>query len=460
MLSLMQEYHMIPRGSRVLCALSGGADSAYLFYRLYHLQSVLDFTLCAAHFNHQLRGAESQRDADFVQDFVAQWGKAQVVDGNSYPAVELVTGSADVQAVAQENKQSIELTARQLRYGFLEETAQKLNCDRIATAHHADDNLETVLLRLTRGTGLHGLAGIPPVRGKIIRPLLTTPRSEIEGQIKLHNIPFVVDSSNQCLDYSRNKIRHQVLPVLQSLNPQVVTTSAESIAHLRADDDYLRQLAEEALGVFHTVDNYVENSAEAFLSQPKPVAYAMVRLLLEALGLFQFSTKHLDAVVKLCYSAKPSAWVSLPDGLVARRVYDRLVLERPTVRPMLETVHLDPSCDQQVTAVGWNLHIYPSICPKQPKKNCFYLDVAQIQGDLHLRPRQTGDSITLNNQPTKTLKKLFIDRKIPRLERDSIPVLADEAGVLWVAGIGAHQPRVAEVGRGCLVVEVLDCTSE
>lgn len=454
MLSLIQQYDMIPKGSRVLCALSGGLDSVYLFYRLYHLQSILDFTLCAAHFNHQLRGEESQRDEAFVRSFVEKYGGNQRVNGISYPPIPLVVGGADVATEAKGFKQGIEETARQLRYQFLEETAQKLDCNRIATAHHADDNLETVLLHLVRGTGLQGLAGISPLRGKLMRPLLTTTRKFIESQVHLYDLPYVEDSSNTCLDYSRNKLRHQVIPILAEINPQIVTTSVENIEHLRQDNRYLRQIAREKLMVIHNVENYVEMWATQLGCQSDPIAHTMARLLLEDMGVHQFSSNHLKSLVQLCRSEKPSASVNLPQGLMARRVYDKLILEQSQEQVPPSPVEIEIDRPQLCQFGDWSCEIYPVTMPPQPETGFLYLALDQVTAPILLRTRQTGDQLALAGRPNRSLKKLLIDRKIPRVERDFLPVLADQKGVLCVGGLGVQSCCIAQPGQRALAVSL------
>ena len=216
--ALTTEYDMLPRGGKVLCALSGGSDSMCLLHLLSAMAEEGGFTLCAAHYNHHLRGAESDGDAAFV----ARWCEEH--------HIPYALGEGDVAAEAAKRNQGLEETARQLRYAFLTETAEALGCSRIATAHNADDNLETLLLHLTRGAGLHGLAGIPPRRGELVRPLLTTPRADIEAYLEAHHIPHVEDSTNTDTKYARNKLRSQVIPVLRELNPKLTQRSAETMS--------------------------------------------------------------------------------------------------------------------------------------------------------------------------------------------------------------------------------------
>ena len=210
--ALIETYGMIPPGSTVLCACSGGADSVYLLHRLYLLRERMGFRLAAAHYNHQLRGEESRRDEAFVRRFVAQWCGPAQVDGHELPGVPLYVGRGDVAAQAGELGRGLEETAREMRYAFLRETAAELGGALIATAHTADDNGETILLHLLRGSGLRGLTGIRPVGEGLIRPMLTTTRAQVEEYLCLYGLPHVEDSSNRDESFSRNRLRWQVVP--------------------------------------------------------------------------------------------------------------------------------------------------------------------------------------------------------------------------------------------------------
>ena len=202
--ALIREHGMLPRGCTVLCAVSGGADSVCLLDLVRRLG---DVTVLCAHFDHGIRGAESARDAAFVEALCKDWG------------VPFFPGRGDVPAYAAANGLSIETAAREMRYAFLERTAKEQGADVIATAHNLNDNAETILFRMARGTGLRGLTGIPARRGEIVRPLLQTPRRDIEEYLTAHGIPHVEDSTNAETDAARNRIRLDVLPRLESIHP-------------------------------------------------------------------------------------------------------------------------------------------------------------------------------------------------------------------------------------------------
>ncbi len=228
---VIEKYKMLPAHSRVLCAVSGGADSIYLLHYMLSLAEEKELDIFAAHYNHLLRGEESDRDAAFTEESCARLG------------VPLVTGSGDVQRFAREKHCGLEEAARTLRYRFLEETADRMKCDRIATAHNGDDNAETMLMNLCRGAGITGLSGIPPVRGRLIRPLLQISRREIEAYLCEHGISYVVDSSNLDDAYTRNRFRKLLHEFLIRENPSFLEATARTAELLRMDNEYLERLA-------------------------------------------------------------------------------------------------------------------------------------------------------------------------------------------------------------------------
>lgn len=398
---------LIPSGSRVLCAVSGGADSICLLHLLSQRE---DVSLTAAHFNHQLRGAESDRDEAFVRDLCRGWG------------IPLTVGRGDVRAWATREKCSLEEAGRTLRYTFLFRAAEAEDCSLVATAHNAEDNAETLLLHLLRGSGLAGIAGITPQTHNLVRPLLTTSRREIEAYLAGHHIPHMEDSTNADDAYTRNRVRHQLIPLLEEMNPGFVRRLTAAIPRLRADNDYLNDLAWQLFRNAGRREEDLVIPASLISEAPGPIASRAVRFLLAeaAEGDWDCSAAHIEAVLSLCRGAVPSARVSLPRQLIARREYDSLVLTHEPEPLPLEPMVLREG-DNPVPGTGWTVRLTGPPWP-----------------GLSVRPRQTGDELTLPNGHKKTLKKLFIDQKIPRLERDCTPVVADDRGVIAVAGLGPN----------------------
>lgn len=438
--ALAMEYDMLPRGERVLCAVSGGADSMCLLHLLLSLAPEGGFQVAAAHFDHRLRGDESAGDADFVARWCSEHG------------VPCAVGGGDVAAEAKRLSLGVEETARRLRYAFLRESAERLGCSRIATAHSADDNAETLLLHLARGTGLQGLAGIPPRRGEIVRPLLTCTRAEILAYLDEHRIPHREDASNADEAYSRNKLRARVIPVLRELNPRFTESVSETVRYLRADNDYLNAQAQRACLEARWAEEDLVIRAAVIADLPAAVAPRAVRRLLEMTGdgNTDCTAAHLNAVVELARGDDPSAMVCLPGGRLVQRVYRELLFTTRSDTPAaFACVPVALDGETPVPGGSWSLCCRAGRCPEGAEQSRGHFWVARDRcGRLVLRPRQTGDSISLPGRGgTKTLKKLFIDEKIPRREREQIPVLADEAGVVAVAGFGPDRGRLAAPGE-------------
>lgn len=444
LLELCRRYDMLPAGAAVLCAVSGGADSMCLLHRLSKLAPTEGFSVVCAHFDHRLRGEESKRDAEFVQAWCARHG------------IPFFCGNADVAAEAAQRGRGIEETARTLRYEFLERTARQLGAARIATAHTANDNAETVLLHLVRGAGLSGLTGIPPRRGDIVRPLLTTTRAEVEAYCARHGVDYMQDSTNADERYTRNFLRRQVMPLLEQMNPQAVENLSAAAGRLRADDRLLTTMAADAALQAEETPEGLSVPARTLNDLPRPLAVRAARQLMERAGGGQNCTQaHLDAVLRLALSGDPSGQIDLPD-LTVRRVYDRLVLH-----PAAEPAPVPPVTPVQEGArtaygdTGWSVTCRRTVCPEKnfKKPDTFFVSGDKISGILVLRPRRIGDCIKLPERGTKTLKKLLIDEKIPSALRERIPVLADDAGVVAVAGFGPDAARLAQPDEPALEIK-------
>ncbi|MBO6014303.1 MAG: tRNA lysidine(34) synthetase TilS [Oscillospiraceae bacterium] len=307
---LIARYDMFPKRSRVLCAVSGGADSMALLHWMKQNEEKLQLTVLAAHFEHGIRGEESMRDQCFVERFCRD------------RHIPLITGCGKVPAYASENGLGLEEAARNLRYAFLERTAAEERCDRIATAHNADDNTETVLLNLIRGAGAAGLCGIPPVRGIIVRPLLSTTREEIECYLEENGVPHVEDSSNESDACSRNLLRHHVMPVLKEINPAVERAVLRSGELLRDDAEYLEDLAETFISGFFDGNSV---PAKKLAALPGAVQSRVIRRLCpERLG-----TVHTRDIMKLATGTE-LAYLDVP-GARIRRQKGRIYFTDPPV---------------------------------------------------------------------------------------------------------------------------------
>lgn len=448
---LIRDYRLIPPGSTVLCAVSGGADSVYLLHRLYTLRRELDFTLVAAHYDHRLRGNESTQDAKFVEEFVRLCCPAERMytpqgPGKELPGVELITGVGDVAGEAARLRQGLEETARQMRYAFLQEAAKQAGAHLIATAHNASDNAETVLLHLGRGSGLRGLAGMPPKRGNLIRPLLTTSREEIENYLRYRGLPWREDATNRDDAYARNRLRHQVLPVLEDLFPGFLSRMNQTCAHLRQDEEYLSSLAARAIEPARWEGDDLVLPASALADQPESVAIRGARMLIGSMraGNDNCAAPHLEGLLDLCRGSDPSARLDLAGGLTARRRYEELVLSRSAPAPLSPTAM---NLAGETRAGDWIVRCSPGTYQGERQSP---LDFWLAQDKLPmptLRPRRTGDMLAPSGRHSKSVKKWMIDRKIPACCRDSIPVVDGDGTAAAVALLGPHRDFLPQTGQ-------------
>ncbi len=423
-------FDLIPPGAGVLCALSGGADSMYLLCRLLEGREKYGWVVQAAHLNHHLRPT-AQRDEDFVRDWCGEKG------------VPLAIGHEDVAGVARREGLSVEEAGRMLRYAFLEETARQEGLSLIATGHHAGDNAETVLMNLIRGCGLKGLTGIPERRGDIVRPMLAVARTEIEAYLKEHSVPHVEDETNTDLNYTRNKVRHQLLPLLEELNPQAAAHIAAAARRLREDEEELERQAALLSSQGVDIPEGAAIPARVLADAPRPLARRSCAALLEQAGLGGEAV-HLDGILELAGGEDPSARLDVPGGSV-RRQYDLLVFSagpEPEPPPSVELAEGENRWGR------WIIRCDSAVCPEKAYVSPweFYL-----KADPYLiRSRREGDRITLGKRPEKTVKRLMIEGRVPARRRGLIPVLAQGERVAAVGGFGPEKVCLAVPGGPAL----------
>ena len=404
LLKFIRQQNMITQGDTLICALSGGADSVAMLFAFYLLKEKLQIKLEAAHFNHHLRGAESDRDEQFVREFCSRYD------------ILLHVGSAEVKP----GKKGLEAAARDARYAFLRTLEGK-----IATAHTADDNAETVLMHLIRGTGLKGLGGITPIHGNVIRPMLGITRSEVEAFLEEWCLNHIEDSSNASDEFLRNRIRHRVMPLLAAENPRIEENLSQMALRLREDEEYLSRQAN-----FTTLP-----TVETLKQLPRAQRSRILERFLKQSGVKEPEDVHISFVEALIFSDKPSARAALPGGVTIARNYDRL--EALEEKKLPEAMELP--CPGEVDFFG----IHVTCLPAEEIINTPEAFTVLPEGPITLRPRQSGDTIRLSGG-SRSLKKLFIDRKIPAAQRAYLPVVCDEAGILGVYTIGVNMDRAAE----------------
>ena len=399
-LTLLRRYSMLAPGDDLTCAVSGGPDSMALLWCMYLLREKLDLRLSAAHFNHGLRGAESDRDEEFVRAFCRDY------------QIPLAVARGRVEPGGK----GLEAAAREARYAFFDTLPGK-----IATAHTADDNAETVLLRLVRGTGLRGLGAIAPVRGRILRPMLLVTRQEVLAFLKDQRIDYVTDSTNDSDRFLRNRLRSQVMPLLYRENPRLGEDLSAMALRLREEEALLSGLS------------VPENSVSVLRAMPQAQRNRCLAALLEAAGVPEPTAEHIALAEKLVFSEKPGARGLFPGGVILAREYDTLTV-LPDAAPPAPAI-LPETGTAELPDWGLRVTVLPGDAPPGPGR----FQVCP-EGPVLVRSREPGDEMRLPGG-RKTLKKLFIDRKIPAARRCRVPVLADQVGVLGVFGLGVNLDR-------------------
>ena len=391
-----------PHGGRVLCAVSGGLDSMCL---LDYMTRQPGFSVAAAHFNHGLRGSEADRDEEFVRDYCAK------------RRIPFVSGSGDVRSFAEKEGLSIEEAARQLRYAFLQETAEKNGADAILTAHHADDNAETVLLSLVRGTGSAGLAGIPQVRGNICRPFLRIPRAELADYAAAHDIPHVEDSTNQDPSAAaRNALRTTVMPVLRQLNPKCVENIARTSSILREESDALESMARGLTEQAKELPDGVAIPCLMLMDVPTAVAErTILQLMAQTAGHRRdLTAAHVVAVLDLARDRGEEKEVSLPYGMTARRKKYSLEITRRPARTGEQPIAVGDTVVFRETAVCLSGEDAPGALPLSLPEGAV----------LTVTPWRPSDWLRLpGSRGPRSFKRLCAERGLTPEERDAIPVL-------------------------------------
>lgn len=421
------KYKMIGDNGNIVVAVSGGADSMCLLHFLYNNKSELGInTLVAAHVNHNIRGGEAKRDELFVEQFCE----------NNHIRFRLL--SADIPAISRQKKIGIEETARKVRYEFFDKLSKEYGAV-VATAHNANDNAETMIYNLTRGSGLKGICGIPPKRDYIIRPLITVTREEIERYCVDNDLSFVTDSTNLSDEYTRNKIRHNILPILSQLNPSFQSSMSRASQLLRQDDEFLFQLANEVITNSKVNDGY---NVSVFREQNKSVLSRVVMILLDR----GYGIKvDYNCISSVCNAIYNGSRVNICGDLYAdaHSGVFRLYKEFEKKEVKSATVYNAKKAELNGRRVEFEVvdkKEFDRIAKFNNLLFKFAIDYDIINAVTVLRTRKSGDVFSPNKRKfTKSLKKFFIDEKVVSEKRDSIFLIANGSDVLWLEGFGASK---------------------
>ncbi|MCD6495568.1 tRNA lysidine(34) synthetase TilS [Candidatus Bipolaricaulota bacterium] len=431
--STIASHLMLKKGEKVLVAVSGGVDSVVLLDILGRLSTEYSLSLIIAHLDHRLRGEESSEDARFVAKLAEQYG------------LPLIGESIDVRSIAEERKVGIEEAARFVRLRFLREAADDAGATKIAIGHTANDLAETMLFNLIRGAGMTGLAGIKPVNAPFIRPLIEISRSEIVSYANEHGLSWREDRSNADMAFTRNRIRHQIVPALSELNPDVIGALLRTAEIVREEQDAFFELLEqpwqEALKIEAEEGKICLN--RAYVAHVSiGIRRALLRRALERVrgDLRGIGKVHIDSLCQLITSARAHGEIHLP-GLLARVQGGELILISRYSRPETVAPQEVPlgRTEYPLFGIALNLEIVPwerdLISLKEAGQNVEIADADKIAFPLRLRTRRAGDRFSpLGLSGTKKLKDFLIDSHVPFYKRNTTALLCDEKRIILVVG--------------------------
>jgi len=429
---------MLSPGGRVIIGLSGGADSVALTHILLSLKKKYSLDLVCAHVNHGIRGEEADRDEQFVKDFCKN---------NS---LELKILRVSVPEESEKTGESEEECARRIRYEFFSSLCDENSV--IAVAHNFNDSVETFFINLTRGTGLKGLCGIESVRGNIIRPLISCTRDEIEEYCKQNTLDFVTDSTNLSDEYLRNSVRHNIIPALLKQNPSFYQMMNRVFENLSEDEKYLSSLA----GGFMTLyEDGGKLPSDALYSEPLPVRNRIIsKMCFNKTGVFP-EKKHIDLICKILESKKDGAVQLNKDFYAVNENNLFFIKQKKDSREYWETAV--EGFDKAVSTPNGK-YIFKKLSSKDLQfvqknilENAF--DCDKISGKVFLRSRREGDFISLSKRGvTKSVRKLFIEEKIPAENRNDVAILSDDNGVFFVDGYGVDKRVEVTSGTENIIV--------
>ena len=423
-LTCCKKRDMLPRGGMVLCAVSGGRDSMALLHLLSTLAGEGGFQAAAAHFNHQLRPT-ADRDEAFVRNWCRERG------------IPLTCGAGNVKEFAAREGLSIEDAARKLRYAFLETAAADMGAARIATAHHREDNAETVLLHLLRGTGLQGLGGIAPVRGKIIRPLLEINRAEIDEYVARHSLPYVEDESNQDTRFTRNRLRLEVLPLLEEIAPGCAGRLAAAAELLRDENNHIQREAEDLLPPAE--NGSITLPIPTLRKQDAALRRRLIRTMGQKLGV-ELTKPQTEAVLAL----NSGGYLDLPENLCAIRKPHQLILKKqPPSLPPLVLREDGQNWGPWLVTVRKSREI-PSESPDT-------VILCGTDGTLTIAPWNGEGRLAVENG-SRTIKRLFADAGISIENRADHPALLLDGKPVAVFGVATDWAFLPRTEEPCTVI--------
>ncbi|MEA3357935.1 MAG: tRNA lysidine(34) synthetase TilS [Thermodesulfobacteriota bacterium] len=431
-LSTILDHKMITKGDKIIVAVSGGADSVCLLKILYQLHKSLDFTIIVAHFDHGLRPEEDKEETKFVYDLAKKLNVTFVYDR---PKKAINT-----------NGSSIEERAREERYQFLKRVLDKHNGQKVALGHNMNDQAETVLTHFLRGSGITGLSGMPAIRDEhYIRPLMFVRGDEIRAYLNQNHTSFMTDSSNFDKRYLRNRLRLELIPLLLSYQPRLIQHLSDSAGLFRHEDQFLEKEAQEAMKIMSldSREKSLELSLPLLKIAPPALKYRIIRKAIKEVNgnLRRIDLGHIKRIAGLIDNSKPQIKINLPEGLVVKKIYERLKFN------LDDDTYLE-SFSYSLKNIG-KFYIHETdqtIILKEISKKDFspyaaspflaFLDLDTLQWPLKIRNFREGDKfIPLGLNGFKKVKNIFIDNKIPIEDRKKTIILENHNDIIWIPGI-------------------------
>ncbi len=443
-ISAIKKFNMITPGERIVVGLSGGADSCALAHVLSDIAKDLSFTLIAAHLNHGIRGDEALHDKEFSKSFASKLG------------IDIITKDACVPQYAKEHKLSEEMAARIVRYEFFNEVCTQYNCTKIAVAHNKNDNAETILLNLIRGSGSKGFDGIRPVNGNIIRPLIGISRTEIEDYAKDNGISYVTDSTNTQDIYARNIIRHHLLPKMAEINSGALNNIIRCSEILSIESDYMEEEIKLHKLFRFSEDSVIIDRREFDSLHPALARRALFKAIHLACGNTQnVCSKQIDLLLS---GVKTGNTFSFGNGSRAYITYDSLVFTKQLNTVSSYEYEVSVPCTIQVKETGLTYKLeFTDSFTKKPNSVCLSADKL---GSLTLRTRKDGDTFKPYGMTgSKKLKSFYIDCKIPSIERNFYPLLTSGNKILAVIPLRINEDfKITEHTQKILRITIIGGT--
>lgn len=426
------EHRMINSGDRVVVAVSGGPDSVCLLKILLQLQKWLNINLVVAHLDHGLRPQEDEKETEFVVSLARR--------------LNLTVACDKANNVTEAHGTSIEEKAREIRYKFLEKILDEHGAQKVALGHNMNDQAETVLMHLLRGTGVTGLSGMPPVREeRFIRPLINISRDEIHNYLRQKDIPFMVDSSNLEKRYLRNKVRLELIPLLINYQPQLIEHLGELAFICRQENQFMEEEANKGLRMvtLDSSDHSSDLSLTILKNLSAPLQYRIIRQAIRRVkgNLRRIDIKHIKAIIDLANSVRPQIKINLPENLMVKKIYERLRFSLGTETETGDFSYFIknsgrfkiPEINQTISLEQISIKDFMLSSPSPHEA---FLDLDRLQWPLRVRNFRAGDKfMPLGLNGSKKVKDIFIDNKIPSEQRKRIPILEDHKDIVWVCGI-------------------------